>query len=396
MHSPTVWIKRLAVFLCAATLLILIPALNGRAQKLQSLSGQKVLIVRGDHDYPPYEFMKNGKPAGFNIDLIRAVAKELNLKIKIDLGPWNEVRQELEDGKIDILSGMYYSGDRDKQVDFSVPHVFISYALFVRDDSDISSLQDLSGKDVLVQKGDLANDLLKEREETVNIIPVPDISDVLQILSAGEYDCALLPRIQGLYFIRQQHLSNLRNIHINFPLQPYCFAVREGNESLLHALNEGLNIVKSTGEYQHIYRKWFGLFEKKSFWETYRTLIISFSIFLVILFFATMWVWSLRRQVHIRTARQLKTEERYSLLFHRIPVGVFHYDTDLVITDFNGRFSEILQSDSHSLQNLQMDKLKDKRVLPAISAVLHGKEGIYEGPYDTTTSSVIIYRRRSQ
>jgi len=48
-----------------------------------------VLVVSGDNAYPPYEFLENGKPAGFNIDLIRAVSEVMGLRIRIELGPWH-------------------------------------------------------------------------------------------------------------------------------------------------------------------------------------------------------------------------------------------------------------------------------------------------------------------
>lgn len=100
------------------------------------------LIVGGDHDNPPYEFLENGKPTGFNIELIRAVADVMGLDVEIRLGPWNQVRHDLEQGKLDMLAGMYYSDDRSRLVDFSVPHTMVSSGLFLRKDTPIRSFAD--------------------------------------------------------------------------------------------------------------------------------------------------------------------------------------------------------------------------------------------------------------
>ena len=83
-------------------------------------------------------------------------------------------------------------------------------------------------------------------------------------------------------------------------------------------------------------------------------------------------------------------EERYRLLFEQSPVGVFHYDHQLRITDCNDRFVDILQSNRAQLLNLEMKNLKDHRVLPAIQKALTGTPGYYEGPYSATTSSAVI------
>jgi PAS domain S-box-containing protein/putative nucleotidyltransferase with HDIG domain len=86
-----------------------------------------------------------------------------------------------------------------------------------------------------------------------------------------------------------------------------------------------------------------------------------------------------------------ESEERYRLLFRRSPVGVFHYDTQLRITDCNDRFVAILQSSRERLVGLDMKTLLDQSVLPALRQAVEGEEGFYEGFYRTTTSSAEIW-----
>ncbi|MCK9363742.1 MAG: PAS domain S-box protein [Syntrophales bacterium] len=85
-----------------------------------------------------------------------------------------------------------------------------------------------------------------------------------------------------------------------------------------------------------------------------------------------------------------ESEERYRLLFRRSPVGVFHYDTQLHITDCNDRFVAILQSSRERLVGLDMETLQDQSVLSALRQAAEGEEGFYEGFYRATTSSAEI------
>jgi len=65
------------------------------------------IYFKGNNDYPPYQLVNsNGQPEGFSIDLINAIARTMGLTIKIELGDWNTVRNELETGKIDGLAAM--------------------------------------------------------------------------------------------------------------------------------------------------------------------------------------------------------------------------------------------------------------------------------------------------
>lgn len=81
-------------------------------------------------------------------------------------------------------------------------------------------------------------------------------------------------------------------------------------------------------------------------------------------------------------------ELKYRLIFEKSPIGIFQYNTDAIITECNDRFVEILQSKRELLVGLDMHKLNDKSVLPAILDALEGKNGYYEGTYFTTTSNI--------
>ncbi|HVN75082.1 MAG TPA: ATP-binding protein [Thermoanaerobaculaceae bacterium] len=85
------------------------------------------------------------------------------------------------------------------------------------------------------------------------------------------------------------------------------------------------------------------------------------------------------------------SEERYRLVLQRLPVGVFHYDTDLRITDCNDRFVEILRSSRKKLVGLDMNRLNDRRVIPAIRQAVRGEHGEYVGPYEGTTGPARLH-----
>ena len=85
------------------------------------------------------------------------------------------------------------------------------------------------------------------------------------------------------------------------------------------------------------------------------------------------------------------SEERYRLLFYQSPVGLFHFDTNLCVTDFNDQFVELLQSSKERLTGLDLKRIKDQRVLPAIREAIEGRQSQYEGPYAATTSSAQVW-----
>jgi polar amino acid transport system substrate-binding protein len=127
-HKPSVRALNLftALFLCMVILGTLWPSPS------KSREAEAILQGQGDHNYPPYEYLEGGIPKGFNVDIMQALAKEMNLSIEIRLDDWDTVRHRLETGEIDMLMGMYYSEKRAKLVDFSTPHIMVTNAIFVR------------------------------------------------------------------------------------------------------------------------------------------------------------------------------------------------------------------------------------------------------------------------
>jgi diguanylate cyclase (GGDEF)-like protein/hemerythrin-like metal-binding protein/PAS domain S-box-containing protein len=87
------------------------------------------------------------------------------------------------------------------------------------------------------------------------------------------------------------------------------------------------------------------------------------------------------REIAIRTS-----EEQYRLLLRHSPVGLFHYDANLVITYCNDRFADILKSKADHIVGLDMKTLKDQSILPTLRKALEGEIALYEGHYFATFS----------
>ena len=294
---------RLIIALIFVLTLVAIPPLH--AQELEG----KTFKVRGDDNYPPYEYLDdNGNPTGFNIDLVKAATKVMGLTLEIDLGPWKQVRSDLEAGRIDILAGMFYSAERDKLVDFSTPHIVVSHSIFVRSESGVRRMEDLEGREILVQRGDIMHDYVVSNHISDSIMAVENPADALRRLAMGQGAGALLAKLQGLFLIDKYGLRNLRAVGPPILPRKYCFAVRKGDSELLATLNEGLSLLKSTGQYQEIYEKWFGVLEPGR--STRQLFVWSLWIvipFLLLLVVALGWSWALKRKVQQRTM-ELSTE----------------------------------------------------------------------------------------
>ncbi len=286
------------------------------------IASDDVLKVRGDHDYPPFEYInEEGNPEGFNIDVFQAVADVMSLDYNISLDTWQTVREEIETGQADVLLGMYKSEEREKRVDFSIPHFISTYAVFVRKDSDIESLAEVKGKKIGAQQDDIGYDYLIENNITDNIYTEKTIAGVLEALSENMIEAALVSRLQGLMIIDKEKIKGVEAVGPPILQSKYCFAVTEGNSSLLSILNEGLSIIKTSGRYDEIYSKWFEVYEGIDYSLFIQYLLIAAIASATFLLLFVIWNRMLKKQVQIRTKALRKSEEKLRTLSNNLPGG---------------------------------------------------------------------------
>jgi len=267
------------------------------------------ILFMGDNNYPPLEYIQDGKPTGFVIDLLNEIAKTMNLNIRIDLAPWHLVRSNLEQGKIDGITSMYYSKKRDKLIDFSDPHIFVTYSVIVRSESKIRDFSDTPGKAVILHKSDSIHDMFKKSSHPGKIIATDKIIDALTKLSNGISDYAVLPRMQSIYLINKHSINNLKIVGKPIYPQKNCFAVQEGNHALQTALNEGLRLLHASGKYDEIYDKWFAVYGKPDYRKHLKYTLGVIGTIAVLFIITLAWTWSLRKKVAQKTA-ELEKDQR--------------------------------------------------------------------------------------
>jgi len=290
------------------------------------LPADRAIIVGGDHNFPPFEYLDdNGRPTGFTVELTQAIAKEMNMAVQIRLGPWAEILGGLRSGEVDAIQGMFYSSERERDFDFSPSYLISNYVGVTRSGNGRppESFADLQGKSIVVQRGDVALDVLTAHGLGDQATVVETQEDLLHAVREGDYDCALAPRVSSLYLIDQNGWTNLVVGRHSFLAGKYSYAVPNGNSALLAQFSEGLTILKANGEYRRIQEKWMGLYDKTSpnFFAILRNLAIVAVPLLVLLLVFALWSWSLRRQVAVKTRELQESTDRFKYIFEAANVG---------------------------------------------------------------------------
>ncbi|MFW5877657.1 MAG: transporter substrate-binding domain-containing protein [bacterium] len=286
------------------------------------------IVIGGDFNYPPFEYInEEGNPAGFNVDLMHAIAGELGIDIEIRLGPWDDILQGLREGELDGIQGMMYSHRRDEIYDLTPAHTYLNYVIATRKGLEIpAGIDGLKGKKILVQNHDLVHQHALEMGLEKELVPVFTQEEALHLLEDGRYDYAIVSRVLFYYYSEQNKFDNLTAGKNPVFSADYCVAVKEGDINMLSMFTEGLTALKAKGRYREIYSKWLGVYEKPEF--TFKEFLkYTLYVLIPILFFLILsftWSRTLKKRVSERTkllreeiAERKKIEEALKLSENR-------------------------------------------------------------------------------
>jgi PAS domain S-box-containing protein len=298
--------------------------------------------------FPPYaDIDAQNQSTGFAVELFTAVAAVMDIPINFHPGNWDTVWQNLKTGKIDALPLVERTPEREGQAEFTRPHTIGYDSFFVRQDSPaVHSIEQARDMNIIVLRSDAAHEALISHGLSSRLVVVDDLADGLRLLASGQHDAVLAPLLQGNALVRK---IGLDKIIVPGPLlteyrREFCFAVRKGNTELRDRLDQGLAIVKANGEYDRLYRKWFGIYEAPTFPVKYAAWgAITAAGLLALL---GLWTWQLRRQVALRTdqlaqayvAVQAERQRLHDVL-QALPVYVVLLSQDYQVT-FANRFFE--------------------------------------------------------
>lgn len=307
----------------------------------------RVLVIGSEQDYPPFATgMTDATAGGFTVGLWKAVAGDTGLRYTITVLPFHQLLQNFKNGKIDVLINLAQSDERRKFVDFTVPHVIVHGAIFVRkgdagmDPAKIRSESDLAGKSLIVLKADLAHEYALAHGWGKQLVLVETAAEGMRLLASGRHDALLLSKLVGMQTLQAKGLTGIVALKLNLGfIQKFSFAVHKGQSELLSMLNEGLSMTKSDGTYDTLYNRWFGVFEAH---EVRLSDVLIYLYPLVAAFFLIGWYFWWRRQIERRQAAAAIAHSRDLLMtiINTVPVRVFWKDLSLRYVGCNTSFAE--------------------------------------------------------
>ncbi len=257
---PSTRFKRLLLPLLAAAVFVAACGGNGDGGGDYSLVTEGALTVCTDAPYEPFEFEVDGTFTGFDMDLLREIASGLDLELSVAVVPFDGIWLLPAAGECDLVgSAMTITEERQQAALFSDPYFDADQSLLVRasDSDQFATLASLAGANIGVQTGTTGEIYAQENSPPdATLVSFDEPASMFLALESGDID-AILQDLPVNGFRQTQDDSMV--VTETFPTdEQYGFAVDPDNAGLIEAVNEELARLRSSGDYDEIFQKWFG------------------------------------------------------------------------------------------------------------------------------------------
>jgi len=232
-----------------------------------------VIRVASDIPFPPMEmFDANQKLTGFDYDLGQAIGAKLGVRMDFQTQAFDSVIPSLQSGKHDvIMSGMNDTPERQKTLDFvDYFHAGFSILVLKGNPQDISTVLDLCGQDVAVQKATVQADILHGYDakctangsSPIKVAELPLETDVQTAVRSGKAIADVVDSAVAAYAATTAGDGKMFEV-IRDPANPAGYdpvftgiGVLKKDAGLSKAINIALQSVIDDGSYAAILKKY--------------------------------------------------------------------------------------------------------------------------------------------
>lgn len=252
--------KRLATMglVIAATLSLL----AGCSSSTGSAGAGKKLVIGIDDKFAPMGFRdEKNQIVGFDIDYAKAAAEKMGTVAEFQPIDWTTKESELNSGRIDLIwNGYTITDERKGKVLFTKPYLKNAQVAVILAKSNLTKLDDLTGKVVGLQSLSSAADALNENPIKSKIKTVTEFSDnvlALSDLKIGRLDAVVIDEVVIKYYMSKEK-DTFKLLGESLAPEEYGVGVKKGNDALLQKLQKALDEMNQDGTAAKISQKWFG------------------------------------------------------------------------------------------------------------------------------------------
>ena len=241
------------LFAVMLALCLMIPAIAAVADELPTLT------MGTNAAFPPYEYYEGEKIVGIDAEVAAVIADKLGMKLVIEDMDFKAIVNAVSTGKIDIgMAGMTVTEERLQSVNFSTSYATGIQVIIVKDDSPITSVDDLYAEGaaykVGVQEATTGDIYCTDDFGEDNVLKYLTGADAVEALKTDKVDCVIIDNEPAKAFVAAN--EGLKILDSSYADEDYAIAVALENTELLEKINKALDELINDGTLKEIVDKY--------------------------------------------------------------------------------------------------------------------------------------------
>ncbi|MBR2317220.1 MAG: amino acid ABC transporter substrate-binding protein [Spirochaetales bacterium] len=225
-----------------------------------SCNKKNELVVLTDHSFPPFEYLKDGEPAGVDPDIAVKIGERTGRKVKIISVGFSSIIPSIERKFGDIgIAAMTVTLERKKHVDFSIPYAKSEQFIISLNKFPVISRDEFDGIRIGIKQGTTGHSLVRQMDlKKTDLFIYPTTLHVVKALLNDEIDAIVIDQ-QTAAWAKSQY-NQLQCNPLRGTAEYYAICIQKGNTKLLNEINAILEEMISTGEIEALIEKHSALF----------------------------------------------------------------------------------------------------------------------------------------
>ena len=236
---------------------ILVPALM-----VSSAFAAEKITVASDPTWPPMEFLDDNKQVvGYDVDMIKAVAKEAGMEAEVRMVAWDGIFAGVAAGNYDVVaSGVTITPERQRAFLFTKPYYDVQQIVLLPKGQSAASFEELKGKTIGGQIGTTGIFVARKSDVQMNIREYDDVGLAIQDLINGRINAVVCDSPVALYYAnKKEGFNDKLSVAFRAPgNESFGFVVKKGRQDLVDKLNAGIDAVRAKGIEAELLKKWLG------------------------------------------------------------------------------------------------------------------------------------------
>lgn len=216
------------------------------------------LTIGLEGTYAPFSYREKGKLTGYEVDVAKAVAKEINMKPKFVQTKWDSLLTGLDSNRYDVIfNNVGITKERKNRYLFAEPYLYSKTVLIQKENSKLKSLKDIKGKKLAQSTSSNFGQMAKKNG--AKIVAIPGMIEAMNLIESGRADAEL--NDAGAFELWHHKNKNIKvkavNMDSEIPAVPAAPMLNKNNQKLQKQINKAVKKLEKDGTLSKLSKQYF-------------------------------------------------------------------------------------------------------------------------------------------